>query len=429
MSAPRALLALTAAVVGAASSPAQNTNRFPVTESYDPVSNMVGFVASDIVVVNSSQMGGGGLQWTAADLGIPAGSNIDAFSDGADIIPFPGPAISVPSTCRLVFVEYTVDPASTGAPGSIVEAEATTDGAASDTVGVTITGGAFSYELMSDALTVAPLPAETDLDALAWREKERYPVFFSLDAPSAAALTAAGVPAAANDVLVSVAKGAPPAVLFPGAMLGLSPGDDIDGLAVHAPFGTLPATPVGSVVFSLSRTSTSVLASAAMPSALYTAGLTPWMSPAQLTLEPLDDDLNGVRITDPITEPCCYGSELGGVLDTFFVEGSRGGRAGRVEVQQGSNFVIEPAPPQGGSPWAIWIMGDIPCTAMGLGVPPTISCWAVNPVFGVFGTAGVGPAALVVPPQSPKDLSFQGLYLDPVTFEIHTTNLVTARVF
>lgn len=320
------------------SAEAQFVNRWAVTESYDPASPEVPATgASDIVVVNTFRFGGGGTQWSDTELGLTASDNINAFSDGSDFYPIPGPVAGFPpGTCRFVYVEHTVDPATRGASGSAIDDESSGNGADSDTFGVTFTGtGLGMVELSTDALAVTP--GATDLDALAWRERKRYPVYFSLDAASAAAH---GFLAA--DVLTSSGGGAAPTVFRSAASLGLGPTDDIDAVSVDR---------VGNIVFSVSRSSPAVLFGGSL-AALGPAGLAvapvsggpvaAWATAAQIGLDPLTDNLNGVRISDPASIPCMDGSQINPSTlfphDTLLVDNYAGNAPHIAEVQVNQQF-------------------------------------------------------------------------------------------
>lgn len=200
---------------------------------------------------------------TAEELGIPAGGNLDALSSGNDVVPSPqaGPALGgLLAAGQVSNSRYSVNPTSMGLPVNAVRVEAMGgDGVASDVYEVGPFGlpAGMGVSVYKDAECIFPLGSpggETDLDAIDrglvnapllseynnWvaagmdpatfpPSKTYYPVFYSVDAPTAAAM---GVDP--SDILWVPAPAAPPAVLIPAALMGLVPGDDIDGLAIDA---------------------------------------------------------------------------------------------------------------------------------------------------------------------------------------------------
>ncbi len=342
-------------------------NRYAMTESYTPPSPEVPAVheAGDVVVVNSTQMGGGGRQWPHLELGLLPGQNLDAFSTAVDIFPSSGPAVNNPPlTCGYVLVEHTVDPETMGAPGEVVDTQAMVggNGAASDTFAAHYRGGSPTFMHTTDHLDVSPRPDETDLDALDWLERKRYPVYFSVDAETAAA---PGFPFGPADILISFGAGAH-FLFLPAGSLGLVDGDDIDALAIDAHDGGLR------FVFSLSRTSPSVLSGGSLatvtPAGLAIASTStapaPWAFPPQLALDPTNDNLNGVRITDPVYLECLDGSQTGtnGLpYECIKVAGTSGNIRHMVDLPSHEAFSLLIDPIGVGDPVALFFTAGRPC--------------------------------------------------------------------
>ena len=223
------------------------------------------------------------------ELGLPPGGNIDAISSLCDVIPDGyGPALGGQLSADQVCVaRFSVDQASIGISDGAVRDEANgpdgipgtgdEDGVASDVY----EGGPYdspvglNFLLYKDNECVYPLgspvSAETDIDAidrgkinaprprdvLAWAnagsdpatfpsDSTYYPLVYSVDAPTAAAM---GVSPA--DILYLAGPGALP-IVVPAALLGLVPGDDIDGLAFDA---ESVVTDEWKICFTLTRTS------------------------------------------------------------------------------------------------------------------------------------------------------------------------------
>lgn len=281
---------------------AQYTGRFAVTISFAPGSGG-SFSAADGVVFNTTALGSssGSVLWSAANLGLSgvASPNVDALSDGTDFV-FP-PSVA---TCTDVVVEYGVTSASAGAPGSLVQIEKADDGAASDVFSKTFSGGLenFAY-LATDHQNVAPA---TQIDALAWVERPMYPIFFSVDGPTATELskpvpTGLGFTVTPADILMVTNPGGVPSIFRSFASLGLTANDDIDALAIdYYQFGT--------IFLSLSAGSPSVNPSSSFPAKSATAagiivydGAFPpavYKDPDDLDLANTDD-LTALRISDP----------------------------------------------------------------------------------------------------------------------------------
>lgn len=423
----RTLLTLSILVGLSTGAPAQQTNRQAETESYDISSPEVpGVSPSDIVVVNSTMTGGGGVQWSALQMGLPPGANIDGFSDGTDILP-PLP----PVQCRTVYVEYTVDRAAVGAPGGLIEAQSKpgANGAASDTFGLQLSGGGKTYYLASDGLAVTPRtgggPTETDLDALAWLERSRWPVYFSLDGPSALLF---GV--SPGDVLTS--SGNATSTLHRSALsLGLSALDDIDALAVSDSDGSI----VLSVTQGSPANTSGPFAGFAGAGLLKNAGaLVGYLSPAELTLLPTDE-LDGVRITDPGSFESQDGTEIDDITsfpwEMIRIEGTGGNIDHVVEVAVGQPFGFEMRPKNPAAPYACLYTPGRPCLCNEL--PIGIGTLAIggfdvvcpgHPIGVLFVTQG--PLQFVTQVNIPLEVTLQAV-LGP-GFVQHTSNALTLRV-
>jgi len=264
-----------------------------LTVSYDPLSPESALRdASDIEILYST-CPSVTVAWSRSDLGVPPGGNIDALSDGLDVFPIIGPIFGAFSTVgnmtpSAIFLQYSVDRATIGLGAVAVASSPTCNGAASDTFAVELVTGMFAAFPTSNAQCVTPRPGvETDIDALCWTGATRYPVFFSVDPPTAVTM---GVSPA--DILVVSGPGLPPVVLFSATMNGLVPGDDIDALAVGS----------GGHLFSLSPSSPTAVGFPAMGSSgLFNLGLVPWALPMHLGLSSGagPDNLNALRIGDP----------------------------------------------------------------------------------------------------------------------------------
>lgn len=190
-----------------------------------------------------------------------------------------------------------------------------------------------------------PLP-ESSYNALADEVVPIYPVYFSLDATSAAALDMSGA-----DVLCCPAPGAPAVIVLQWLDLGLNPGDDIDALSIsrlvepgevellfslsknssmfglQAPFGSLapnipyvphPAVVLGGAISVVDTTERFLGSGSTSPLSLGPAGLARahwgvggsptinrWATPDQLGLRWGNgvtdaDDLTGAWVFDPL---------------------------------------------------------------------------------------------------------------------------------
>ena len=184
---------------------------------------------------------GSAIKITAAELGLPASAEVDAFSFGTDNVEPLG-------NYNYVALSYSVDRSARG-NGGVVSGQARTNGAAGDKFQVTYVGyrGLFfpilGPLLSSDAPThnLRPLPEESDLDGLSKAGQSEFPVFFSVDAGGIP-----GQPWGPADVLVrrdTGGSGGSTEVFATAADINLLPGDDIDGLALSSfPSLAPPAT-------------------------------------------------------------------------------------------------------------------------------------------------------------------------------------------
>lgn len=413
-------------------------NARATTNSYDPASTLAAGVTASDIEVNSNELPlGGVIEWGNAILGLAPGDNVNAFSDGSDIFPSPGPAISPPVNCRRVRVEHTLDPNSIGGP-FVSGAECASDGCASDTFATDFVGGAPPvWSQATDALgpNVSPLPNETDLDSISWLERQAFPVYFSVDGPTATAL---GVTPA--HVLVTTAAGGPWMIAWTPVQLGLGPGDDIDALSVMEPVNeacSVPANPQGHVVFSLSRNSPTV-APGGGPGALYEpfgGGVRLWATAQQLDVTPCagpacPDNINGVRITDPVDPFCMDGSEIdaGGLpWVSLRIDGLAGDAARRVRVGTTTSFSLD-AHTLSGVPVAVFGRIGYPCLFDATTVPGLPGTLAFDPFsIGVFdlGLIFSGTSKFYFVPLE-LDVTLQGVTLSPGSFE--RTNMICVRV-
>lgn len=435
-----------------------------LTESYDaasPESQFGPIPHGSMTVVAPRRNGAGGITYSSAALSIPPLGGLDAFSEGLDYFPPFGPAsFPSPVTCRTVHTEFSVDRASPGAQGSgVVYLQAIGNGAASDTFRMTWTNtGLISVVHATDALSVTPRGLgvnETDIDAITWTERERYPAYFSVDPPTAALMGRS--PA---DILVVAAPFATPEVFLSEADLGLMPGDDVDAVAVNRTTGL--------VVYSVSRPSPSALGTfggvVVGPAGLLISGgggqSNPWALDYQLALMGPFDDLNALRITDPMDESVCSGTMINPVTGFPFsgleIDGSDGGPFRRlIDVTPGSAFTlgfdlpIFPGNPYPAAPF-FFILGmiGVPCPGDAQSMAPlpgifafSLTCLNPAPTFTLmsslpFGTLGcpgpllptatlpfsIGLTAPIVPFALPVTLQACAYYepfpLAPPVFEI-----------
>ena len=268
--------------------------------------------------------------WSYADLGLPPGANVDAFSEGRDVIPplgggFPGvlAVIVRDMTAPTVVAMFSVDrdsvgiggptAASLGIPDSTVYVEAQDDGAASDTFWVQFSPYYLPPRLNTDYECVTPKtsngPTETDIDALTQYQLKTWPVFYSIDSATTMSATVYGsqppvsIAVGPADIVMVPGPGVAPLV-FPGSRFGLLPGDDIDALAVD---GNARAA-----AFSLTRSSPTVAAGSVYgPGGMLPMGgagvftvnelssmPTPLMAPVAFGLLETDE-LNALSIGDP----------------------------------------------------------------------------------------------------------------------------------
>lgn len=251
--------------------------------SLDPLSPEVpGFAPSDVFrhATGCTPV----VPWTFSDLGIPPGGNVDALADFRDSFPMAGPAgESWPPRDREVVIGFSVDRMSHGI--GVVGREAVTDGAAGDTFGRRLAPGMAPTFLVSDSECLTPLPGlQSDIDALVISREVRYPLYLSVDPPTAGAM---GVGPA--DILLVPAPGVGPFVVLTAADLGLLPGDDVNALAVGKE----------GLVFSLKRGSPSTgLFPAVGSGGIYAPGPVPWALASQCGLFP-SDDLDALAIVEP----------------------------------------------------------------------------------------------------------------------------------
>jgi hypothetical protein len=214
-----------------------------------------------------------GVLWSAAQLGLAPFDEIDALSNGADIL-FP----MGPNNWIVLF--FSVTRGTLGVPGSVIEAQRLGNGAAGDEFVTWIRGGApvLGTQLYADAallvvgqmpplgLTPLPPPPQSNLDGLQRPIRNPLGVYFSVDAATAARLTGAGLACGPADILYQSNPGPNPAPLQvwarAGLDLGLVAGDDIDALALLEPYwisgwGALDVTDI--VYVSLTPTSPTLL--------------------------------------------------------------------------------------------------------------------------------------------------------------------------
>lgn len=435
-----ATLGLCAAL--AATSSAQ-VNVRPITESHAPDAPLASlYSSSDILAINSPQADPIIRQWTNADLGLLVGDNVDAFSDGTDFFPSPGPALGGPVTCRRIVVEHTLDPASVGFD-PVIAAECAGNGCASDSFRVVFDlAGGIGIDQATDALGISARPLETDIDALAWGERTRYPVYFSVDEDTAMLM---GVSPA--DILVQNFPGGPVATQWSEAALGLVPGDDVDALAVMTAPGVAPGftcatppppLPLGFVVFSLSRTSPSVTGGGLDAADLLEPGTPPrlWATPPQLGLQPTFDNLNGVRITDPYDPACGDGSQLNPVSggpsfwESLRMNGSPGNVQRMVFVSPSGPATFEVDALNPTDLTSIYVAFGRPCDPIppfdpGLG----FGCLAFLPSGGTSGTFFGDSGPIPWPALAPGlVLTLQGIVLDGVSGTPEKTNVLSVAV-
>lgn len=246
---------------------------------------------------------GSSVSYTAADLGLSSSAEIDGFSFGVDVL--------VPTTGGFIRLYYSVDRSTVGLSGSIIESEASSDGAAGDKFSVVYTTTSSSApELTSDAtdhgLTPLPTVPYSDVDGLSLPDLDgdsSFPVFFSVDAPTAASLTAGGFTVGIDDIILQPTAGTSPGALSIWATdgtLGLVAGDDIDALAVLDE-GTAGTYDSGDIVyFSLTAASPSAATLGSASIIMVTPGSSPvvFKTPAELGLL-TSDDLNAITAYDP----------------------------------------------------------------------------------------------------------------------------------
>lgn len=271
----------------------EETNRQPYTFSLAPMAVEVGsgtYQAADVVVWQSAQQPNGVLIGQAA-LGLPPGIgiNVDALADGLDHVPGGAGA-----TCRQTLYEVTVTAGSVGLAGTAIQSEPASE-KASDVFGTVelISGGVATlwHYQVTDGFGIAN---GSEIDGLMWTEKPDAAVYFSVDPPTATAL---GVSAA--DILLGSPSGF--AVWRTAADLGLLPSDDIDALSYDANSGHIRyALAAGSPSLALKGFTTAELAGG---HATINGFLGIAVHASTLGLLPTDD-INSVRITDPVLKKC-----------------------------------------------------------------------------------------------------------------------------
>lgn len=400
-----AVPAFAALLLDAAAAPAQS-----ITESYAPVAPSITigqYKASHGWLVNSGRAAGNGVVWSDTDLGVPAGGNVDALADGLDIFPPNGPANPpIPTSCRTYLIEHTVTPATLGCAGGAIRAQSPAgggNGAHSDTFLVRWSPPAppAAPALGSDHAGISP---STDIDALAWRDRRKFPVWFSVDAATAATMTppAGQPPFRAADILWVPSPGLAPRVYLPAALLGLDPGDDIDGLAManapplpQPPIGTIPNVAAGAIVYSLRAGSPNAWAVPADITTNHPIGpgglfrftmpgvLGGWANDFHLGLGTgpginpscgggAVDDLNGVRITDPMLDSG-FGSGGGpGSPGGLLLDNVTGGHRMIVDFNVGELVPFSMVDVWGGAASALhlFVRAGIPCDSRALTIPP-----------------------------------------------------------
>lgn len=211
-------------------------------------------------------------------LPIPPGLDVDALSIGLDWIPVDGTgAVAVPPG-NWAAITWSVRRTTLGAPGSLIEHEAmTAHGAAADvfayvfpgsTAPPAIVGIPFRAQDSSEISVASPgLPGNLDAHdiyiGLLYRENPQLAallppptVFFSVTAATAAAVPPAwaspalrlGSTVFSTTWIPGSSSWTPPTVALDAAMLGITSGEDLDGLAIdlahgRVVFSTNPATP------------------------------------------------------------------------------------------------------------------------------------------------------------------------------------------
>ena len=417
-----------------------------LTESWDAASPETGVLgeAGEVVVVNSKRFTGEGVKWSLGGLGIPASVNVDGFSDRTDLF-LPMIIVPPPTGCRWYSVEYTVDRASTGT--GVVLGESSGSGASMDTFEIIISDGVVGpVEQSSDSLGVTGGAAGTDLDALAWWEDERYPVYFSVDRSSTAALSAAlGFLVDAADILEVREPGAPPEIFYSAVDLGLLSGDELDAFGMDRS---------GAVVFSVDASSPTALinptiAGAGLMISGGTGSNSPWALPSQLDLL-VGDELNGVRLADPGRRADWQGSLMVPAttipFDCLTIDGSIGSNRRIAEISLGQSFIFGVNTPNPNSNFVCCAWPGRPCVSNSVGFffgnMVERPCFLGGPGF-VFASSfpnaplGCGPLAGALPaptniqlqaPGFPIQFTFQSFIVDGLTGDIFTSNAVTLDV-
>ena len=136
---------------------------------------------------------------TAAELGLLAGEEVDAFSDSSNVIVAAG-------SLSYVYLGYSISPASVGVVGVITDETVGPmpfNGGAGDVFSIRISGLGMTIGptfLLSDAPNhgLTPLPMQSNIDSLNFTGSDAY---FSVDPATAVALTGRGVVSGPADIL------------------------------------------------------------------------------------------------------------------------------------------------------------------------------------------------------------------------------------
>ncbi len=263
--------------------------------------------------------------YTAAQLGLAAVDEMDAFSYGKDELVPMGQ-----NSWRIAI--YSVDRTTVGVGGSVIQAHSTFpgNGAAGDEYSKVwnasgIAGGIPALWRDAPAHLLTPLPGQSDEDALDWFRKEVYgppaSVYLSLDPVAAAGWSH---PA---EILLQAAPGAGAVLPVPYATIaatGLLPGDDIDALAVMD-VGAVGTFDAGDIVY-VSLTPGSATLGAIGATAASIIQLAPGAAPVEIVSEdklgllPLTDNLNALSVYDPSADSQWYcGSGINIATDGYVI--------------------------------------------------------------------------------------------------------------
>ncbi len=268
------------------------------------------------------EFGAASIAVSGSMLGLVPGDVVSSVSDGYDSIGGAGPTPPEPDGWAIRTFYYSVDRASLGFAGGVVEAEANPggDGAAGDMFRAVQAyvpvppGGGGTFWFMPDRLSNAPAhgltprsdSTESDIDAMdvgglqIVRDTNFRGLWFTLAAgsPTLAALGADPATVLYQGILVS---GAPPPVVYATpAQLGLQPGDAIDALAMLPTFGATSWTPTDVVWASLRPASPTLSGLPASPADILELGVFLQVRVAACLLDLLPtDDLDALTVTDP----------------------------------------------------------------------------------------------------------------------------------